>query len=63
MADPKKRVFSKTVNGEVVTQVTRSPADAVRYVFDGWREVTDEVAEAAKVAKEASAKAAPAAKK
>ena len=46
------RVFSKTIDGEVVTALAYNPADAVQYTYDGWRDITDQVAEAQKVAKE-----------
>lgn len=57
MTKPKPRVFRKNINGEDVTQVTRSPADAVRFVYDGWREVTAEVDAAAAAAKQTADKA------
>lgn len=46
------RVFSKTIDGEVVTMLAYSAADAVQYTYDGWRDITDQVAEAQKVAKQ-----------
>lgn len=49
------RYFSKTVNGDVVTMSATAPADVVRYTYDGWRDVTDEV-----TAAQAAAKATPA---
>jgi len=46
------RVYSKTIDGAVRTQVAGSAADEVRFTFDGWRDITDEVAKAAEVAKQ-----------
>jgi hypothetical protein len=46
------RVFTKTIDGEVVTMLAYTPTDAVQYTYDGWRDITDQVAEAQKVAKE-----------
>lgn len=64
MSKPKARTFTKTIDGEQITQVTRTPSEAVRYVYEGWREVTDEVAAAAQIARQATAPAAkPAPKK
>lgn len=54
---PKTRYFSKTINGEDVTQIAHAPADAVRYVYDGWREVTEAVEQAAALAKQPPAPA------
>jgi hypothetical protein len=47
----KIRTFSKTIDGAVINMPAYSEADAVKYTFDGWREVTDEIAKAAEVAK------------
>jgi ribosome modulation factor len=33
-----QRTFTKTIDGKKHTQVAYSEADAVRFVFDGWRE-------------------------
>jgi hypothetical protein len=46
------RVFTKTIDGEVVTMLAYTPTDAVQYTYDGWRDITDQVAEAQKVAKQ-----------
>ncbi len=48
----KTRVFSKSIDGEVQTMLAYSAADVVQYTYDGWRDITDEVAEAQRVAKE-----------
>jgi hypothetical protein len=37
-----RRFFTKNVNGEDVAMEAVSPADVVRYQFDGWREVTEQ---------------------
>lgn len=52
------RVFSKTIDGETVTMLAYSAADAVQYTYDGWRDITDQVAEAQKVAKQYPAESA-----
>lgn len=57
MAKKPTQYFSKTINGEPVTQVAHSPADAVRYAYDGWRDVTADVEKAQEVAKAAAASA------
>ncbi len=55
-AKKKQRLFVKNIKGEDVTQVAYSEADAVRYTFDGWREVTDaDSAPAGGAAKKAAA--------
>lgn len=46
------RVYSKTIDGETVTMLAHSAADQVRYTYDGWRDITDDVEAAQKVAKE-----------
>lgn len=51
----KTRYFSKTIDGEVVTQVAHSPADEVRYTYEGWRDITADVAAAQEAAKAATA--------
>jgi hypothetical protein len=53
------RYFTKTVNGEVVTQAAHTPADTVRFTYDGWRDVTADV-EAAQAAVKQIGDAAPA---
>lgn len=55
------RYFSKTINGEPVTMTAHTEADAVRYVYDGWRDITADVEAAQAAAKEAAAAAKPAA--
>jgi hypothetical protein len=50
---PKTRTYSKVIDGVAVTQVAHSPADEVRYVYDGWRDITAEVAAAAAITKAA----------
>lgn len=64
MAKSKKstRYFSKDIAGEAVTQVAHSEADAVRYVYDGWRDITADVTAAQEAAKQATADAAAAGK-
>lgn len=44
------RVFSKTIDGEVQNMVAHTAADAVRFTYDGWRDITEQVKEAAEVA-------------
>ncbi len=51
----KTQTFSKTIDGTVVTQVAHTPADVVRFVYDGWRDITAEVEQAAELAKSAPA--------
>jgi hypothetical protein len=49
------RYFTKTIDGEAVTQVANTEADAVRYTYDGWRDITADVAAAQEAAKKATA--------
>jgi hypothetical protein len=46
------RYFTKTVNGEVVTQAAHTPADVVRFTYDGWRDVTAAIAAAQETVKQ-----------
>lgn len=55
MSTAQVRTFSKTIDGEVLNVPAYNEADAVRYTFDGWREVTAEIAEAGRVAKQIAA--------
>lgn len=50
------RTFSKTIGGVEQVQVAHSPADAVRYQFDGWAEVTKPVPDPVKPGKAEAAK-------
>jgi hypothetical protein len=52
--------FSKVINGETVTMAAHSEEDKVRFVYDGWRDITADVAAAQDVAKQFPADAAPA---
>lgn len=54
MSTAQVRTFSKTIDGEVLNVPAYTEADAVRYTYDGWREVTAEIAHAAQVAKQIS---------
>lgn len=38
----KPRIFAKVIDGLEQQMLAHTPADAVRYVYDGWREVVDE---------------------
>lgn len=44
---PTTRTFTKTIDGVEQTQLAYSPADAVRFTYDGWREVTEQAEPAA----------------
>lgn len=38
----KPTTFSRTVDGKTETRLAHTPADAVKFRFEGWREVADE---------------------
>ncbi len=42
MAAKKFRTFTKNIDGEDVTLLAHSPAEEVQFVYDGWREITDD---------------------
>jgi hypothetical protein len=52
--------FSKVIAGETVTMAATTEEDKVRFVYDGWRDITDAVTAAREVAKQFPADAAPA---
>lgn len=49
---PKAQYFSKVINGETVTMAATAEEDKVRFAYDGWRDITAEVATAREVAKQ-----------
>jgi hypothetical protein len=57
MTKGKARYFSKTIKGELVTMTAHSEGDAVRYVYDGWRDITADVTAAQAAAKQVAADA------
>jgi hypothetical protein len=47
------RYFSKTIDGYGTTAVAHNEADAVRFAYDGWKDVTADVERAEELAKAA----------
>ncbi len=40
MAEDKPRVFTRTRDGKTNKQIAYTPADVVKFRFDGWTEIT-----------------------
>lgn len=57
MAQDNTRTFTKTINGEEITAEAHTAADAVRFTYDGWREVVPAPAASAAPAKKTTAAA------